>query len=291
MTGGAGRLGSALKAVAGERGAPIHALPHAACDITRPDEIEAMLESIRPEVVINAAARTAVDRCEGEKDLTFRVNADGAEAVARACARHAVHCIHVSTDYVFGDEGATPRTEESPLAPVNVYGASKARAEAKVIAAHPDARIVRLAWLFGDRADDFIGRLLEIGARRDVIEVVDDQIGSPTPIVDAAKALLDIAEHVVNGAAVPPILHVAGAPATTRCEWARVTFAAAAKLGGPAPSVRPVPTSAFPTPARRPLYTALDTSAFERLIGPSPLWKNATEASVRRRLMTADARP
>lgn len=283
ITGARGRLGTALQTMAKEAGRSVIALGHADCDVTDAAMVADALARHQPDIVVNAAARTAVDQCESEPELTFAVNAGGAATVAAACAAAGVRCLHISTDYVFGDDGG-PHREDAPPCPVNVYGASKAAAEAQVLAAAPNALIVRTAWLFGDRTDDFIGRLLEISRTRPVVSVVDDQFGNPSPILGVAEGLLAIAQRLHEGAALPSILHLAGRPAATRADWAELAFAAAARCGMAPITVRRVATDMFPTPARRPLRTALDVAAYERLIGSAPDWRVATEASVRARL-------
>jgi dTDP-4-dehydrorhamnose reductase len=283
ITGAQGRLGTAMQTMATRTGRSVIALGHAECDVTQPAMIAEALARFQPDLVVNAAARTAVDQCEAEPELTFAVNATGAALMAEACAAAGVRFLHISTDYVFGDHGG-PHCEDAPPNPVNVYGASKAAAERAVIAAAPDALVVRTAWLFGDRTDDFIGRLLDISRERSLVSVVDDQFGSPSPILGVAEGLLAIAERLHAGIALPSILHLAGAPPTTRADWAQAAFDAAAHCGLPPITVRRVKTAAYPTLARRPLRTALNVGAFERLIGSVPNWRTATDASVQARL-------
>jgi dTDP-4-dehydrorhamnose reductase len=284
ITGGRGRLGTAIQSVASRAGRPVIAVGRDECDVTDPFMVAEAVRRIKPDVVVNAAARTAVDQCESEPELTFAVNAAGAGAVAAACAAAGVRCLHISTDYVFGDDGDAPHKEGATLRPVNIYGASKAEAEAQVFSAAPDALVVRTAWLFGDRTDDFIGRLLDISRQRTIVSVVNDQFGSPSPILGVAEGLLAVTQKLHDGGKLPSILHLAGRPAATRADWAETAFAAAAECGRPPISVKRVKSEAFPTPARRPLRTALDVASFERLIGPAPDWRTATEVSVRARL-------
>lgn len=292
MTGGAGRLGRALQTVATQRGMPLSAKSRSELDVTNAAQIDAVFSHWRPEVVINAAARTAVDQCEAEPDLTYAVNADGAHAIALACSAIGAHCLHISTDYVFGDVGPPLHAEDAAPDPVNLYGRSKAKAETLVLDTTANGMVVRTAWLFGDTLDDFIGRLLHHGRGKEVIDVVHDQFGSPTPILGAAEGLLDIALMLSQGHTLPRILHLAGAPAVTRAEWAEETFAVVARYGLPAPRVRRILTEQFPTPARRPLRTALDVGLLKRLIGKAPDWRSATEASVLNRIdRVKDLRP
>jgi dTDP-4-dehydrorhamnose reductase len=262
-------------------------MPREQLDVTDDASIAAAFDLIQPDAVINAAAKTHVDECESMPAEVHAVNALGAERVARTCADRGVANIHVSTDFVFGDEGGAPHREDAACAPVNVYGRTKAEGERRVLAVGSDAMVLRTAWLFGDLDDDFIGRLLATAQHRSRIDVVDDQIGSPTPIAAAAEILLRLAKRFVSGESMPRILHAAGCSPATRADWARVIFAARLAAGGPATLVNPVPSELYPTPARRPKRTALDVSRLVAMGEHPPDWQRATIASVRARLRSA----
>ncbi|MGD9967835.1 MAG: dTDP-4-dehydrorhamnose reductase [Hyphomonadaceae bacterium] len=280
VTGGAGRLGRALTLASGAAHVALTALPRQQLDVTDDASITAALERFRPDVVINAAAKTHVDECESMAAEVHAVNAIGAERVAIACAAHGAIDIQVSTDFVFGDEGDAPRREEAEPAPVNVYGRTKAEGERLALAVGAHTMVVRTAWLFGDLQDDFIGRLLRAAEGRSRIEVVDDQLGSPTPIASAAEILLRLAKRFACGEKMPRLLHVAGGPPATRADWAREVFAAQRAAGLRSILVEPIPSERYPTAARRPKRTSLDVSRLIAMGEQPPDWRLATGASV-----------
>ena len=223
------------------------------------------------EVVINAAAYTAVDRAEAEPELAHAVNAAAPGAMARAAAARGLPFLHVSTDYVFDGAPGRPWREHDPTGPLGVYGASKLAGERAVAEAGGPHLILRTAWVFSAHGSNFVKTMLRLGAERDTLSVVDDQRGGPTPAGAIADALLAIAAAFGRGEGVGGVFHFAGAPAVSWAEFARAIFAA---KGGKAPEVRPIPSSAYPTPARRPLNSVLDCSAIAAAYGlAQPDWR------------------
>ncbi|OBB64845.1 dTDP-4-dehydrorhamnose reductase [Mycobacterium sp. 852014-50255_SCH5639931] len=253
IAGAGGQLGSYLRSLAASQGRDVVALTSSEWDITDPAAAERIIE--RGDVAINCAAYTDVDGAESDEAGAYAVNATGPENIARACARAGARLIHVSTDYVFNGDfgGADPRPYEpsDQTAPAGVYGRSKHAGEEAVLAALPDAVIVRTAWVYtGGDGKDFVAVMRRLAAGEGPVKVVDDQVGSPTYVGDLAEALLQIADDHVPG----PILHAANEGAVSRFEQTRAIFS---ECGADPERVRPVSTAEFPRPAPRPTYSAL----------------------------------
>ncbi|KKC02710.1 dTDP-4-dehydrorhamnose reductase, partial [Mycobacterium nebraskense] len=253
IAGAGGQLGSYLRSLAASQGRDVLALTSSEWDITDPAAAERIIQ--RGDVVINCAAYTNVDAAEADEAGAYAVNAIGPENIARACARAGARLIHVSTDYVFGGnfDGAAPRPYEpdDETAPLGVYARSKLAGEKAVLAALPEAVIVRTAWVYtGDDGKDFVAVMRRLAAGDDPVKVVDDQVGSPTYVGDLAAALLQVADDCVPG----PILHAANEGAVSRFEQTRAIFE---ECGADPARVRPVSTAEFPRPAPRPSYSAL----------------------------------
>jgi len=248
ITGGAGQLGRDLAEVLG---VSAFALDRSDCDVTKPPAVEGAVARVRPDAIVNAAAWTDVDGCEGDPDRARLVNATGAGNVARAAGDALV--VQISTDYVFDGYGARPYTETDATNPLSVYGASKLEGEGQAVAAARWA-VVRSAWLYGAGTRNFVAAILRAARTRDRLEVVDDQVGSPTSTPDLAAALATLIERGATG-----VLHGVNAGQCSRFEFARAIFAEA----GLDPSrVEPVATAAMPRPAVRPGFAALDGFAW-----------------------------
>ncbi|MCB9679920.1 MAG: dTDP-4-dehydrorhamnose reductase [Alphaproteobacteria bacterium] len=266
VTGGAGQLGRALAAHPG-----VLALDRQALDVRDARAVTATIARLRPAAVVNAAAWTAVDAAERHRSAAYAVNADGADHVARACARVDVPLVHVSTDYVFGARRG-PHRPDDPTAPTTVYGASKRAGEVAVLAAGGRAAIVRTAWLFGPGDDGFVGRIVARARRGTALRVVADQWGNPTPTGPLARVLLALVAD--GGDDLWRTWHAAGGPATT---WHGLATEAVAVAGCRVP-VGAIPTGAWPVLARRGLDTRLDTSDLDRRLGLPIAWRPALDA-------------
>lgn len=225
-------------------------------DLTDPDRAAAALRAVihGADAVINAAAYTAVDRAEAEADLAMRVNADSPGALARVAADAGVPFLHISTDYVFDGSGDAPFAPNDPTGPLSIYGASKLAGERAVKAAGGPHVILRTSWVFSVHGSNFVKTMLRLGAERASLNVVADQTGGPTPAADIACALLTIAAAFQTGRGHSDIYHFSGAPDVTWADFARAIFAGA----GLATQVNDIPTSAYPTPARRPANSRLN---------------------------------
>lgn len=249
--------------------ADITALSRTQADLGDPAACAAAIRAHAPDVVINAAAYTAVDRAESEPALAHTVNADAPGAMARACAELGIPFLHISTDYVFDGSGTAPWQVDDPIAPLGVYGRTKAAGEQAVRAAGGAHAILRTSWVFSAHGTNFVKTMLRLSETRDALNVVEDQIGGPTPAGGIADALLVMARAMVQGQR-GGTYHYAGAPSTSWACFARETFAAA----GRSVTVTGIPTSDYPTPAKRPLNSRLDCSLLETEFGITPPdWK------------------
>ncbi len=252
-------------------------------DLERPETVEAALVAAKPGMVVNAAAYTAVDKAELEPDRAFAANRDGASAVARAAARLGVPLIHLSTDYVYPGDKTVPYVETDATGPTSVYGRSKFEGEQAVLAAHASAVIFRTSWVYSPFGANFVKTMLRLAKDRDVIRVVDDQQGNPTSAIDIADAILRIAPSLIEGGAKGGIYHCCGEGSTTWRGFAEAIFAESNRRGGPSAKVEGIPTSQYPTPARRPLNSRMETAAFRQRFGFGlQPWEDALSETVAR---------
>lgn len=239
-------------------------------DLADPATCAAAIEADAPGVVINAAAWTAVDKAEAEEEAARVVNAEAPGAMARACARRGIPFLHVSTDYVFDGAGARPWRPEDPVAPLGAYGRTKLAGEAAVRAARGTHAILRTSWVFSAHGANFVKTMLRLSEARDRLNVVADQIGGPTPAAAIAEALLGMAAALAADPSKGGTYHFAGAPDASWADFAREIFA----RSGRGVAVMDIPTSAYPTPARRPLNSRLDCTSFTQTFGiRRPDWK------------------
>ncbi|TPE51469.1 dTDP-4-dehydrorhamnose reductase [Amaricoccus solimangrovi] len=268
--GATGQVARELARTAG--GARLTVLDRAAADLSDAAACAARIAESDAEVVINAAAHTAVDRAEAEPERARAINAAAPGAMARAAAAKGVPFLHVSTDYVFDGAPGRPWREDDPTGPLGVYGASKRAGEEAVLAAGGDAVILRTAWVFSSHGGNFVKTMLRHGRAREEMRVVGDQRGGPTPARDIARALWTIARARRDGAGAPGIYHFAGAPAVSWAEFAEAIFAAAGWERRP--RVTPIATADWPTPARRPANSVLDCGRIARVFGiAQPDWR------------------
>jgi dTDP-4-dehydrorhamnose reductase len=255
-------------------------------DLADPALVARALEAVAPDAVVSAAAYTAVDRAESERDLAQAVNADGAGAVAVAAARLGVPLVHLSTDYVFDGRLDRPYVETDATGPTGVYGASKLAGEAAVLAAHGDnTAVLRVAWVYSPFGNNFVKTMLRLAADRDEVAVVADQIGNPTSALDIADGILRVVENL--GANRDPtmrgVFHMTASGEAAWADLAVAVFAASAARGGPSARVRPIATREYPTAAQRPANSRLDCRRIAAVHGVKlPDWRGALEAVVSR---------
>jgi dTDP-4-dehydrorhamnose reductase len=239
-------------------------------DLTDPAACAALIRQLHPSAVINAAAYTAVDKAESDAATAQLVNADAPAAMAAACAELGIPFVHISTDYVFDGSGDTARAEDAPTAPLGVYGQTKLDGERAVQAAAGQYAIMRTSWVFSAHGNNFVKTMLRFGAERDRLTIVADQIGGPTASADIAAAALSMAATMRADATKGGIYHFAGAPDVSWADFAREIFA----QSDLAPEVVDIPSSDYPTPAKRPLNSRLDCAAITRDFGIArPDWR------------------
>lgn len=256
-----GQVARALVRRAAARKVEVQLLGRPEFDLERVDR--AAIAAHRPQVVINTAAYTAVDKAESDVDRAFLVNATAAEAIAAAAASANARVIQVSTDYVFSGDKPEPYLETDATAPASVYGRSKLAGEQGVLSANPHAAIVRTAWVYDASGTNFLRTMLRLAKTRAHLNVVADQRGCPTFASDLADALLTVATN--DG--VPGVYHAAGAGEVSWAEFAQEIFVQSAARGGPSAEVTPIPGSEYPTAAKRPTNSRLDCSKLAQNYG------------------------
>ncbi|GBC64041.1 dTDP-4-dehydrorhamnose reductase [Desulfonema ishimotonii] len=272
ITGAGGQLGHELVRQCQEKGIGFSAPDRRMLDITDPAQVESALTALMPSLVINGAAYTQVDRAETDAETAFAVNRDGAACLAEACAGYAIPLIHVSTDFVFDGQTDRPWRETDPVRPINIYGKSKAAGEAAIRSCLDRHIIVRTAWLYGSDGHNFVTTMLRLARERDCLRVVADQFGCPTAVTDLAEALLILAARIRVGGEIPwGICHYCGGGITSWHGFADEIIRQARHY---APlrtrHVCPITTGEYPTPARRPSFSALDCSRIENTFGIRP---------------------
>ncbi|MCX7888623.1 MAG: dTDP-4-dehydrorhamnose reductase [Rhodobacteraceae bacterium] len=249
-------------------------------DLGDPAACAAEVTRLRPGIVINAAAYTAVDQAEDDAETARRVNAAAPGAMAEAAATLGIPFLHLSTDYVFDGSPGRAWREDDPVGPLGVYGRTKLEGERLVAAAGGAHVILRTAWVFSAHGRNFVKTMLRLGRDRPVLRVVADQHGGPTPAADIAAALVTIARAFDAGRGQSGIFHFAGAPATTWAEFAAAIFGMAALPVRPA--VEPIATQDYPTRARRPANSVLDCGRIARTYGiAQPDWRAGLRAVMR----------
>jgi dTDP-4-dehydrorhamnose reductase len=239
-------------------------------DLTSPDTILPAMAAFAPDVVVNAAAYTAVDRAEAEPELAYAINRDGAAAVAAAAARLGAPVVQLSTDYVFDGSKDGPYLETDAVSPQGVYGRSKLEGEQAVASANPRHLIIRTSWVYAPFGANFVRTMLRLSAERERLSVVGDQVGCPTYAPDIAGAVLAIARACSSGGwrdAYAGVTHVAGPDTLSWCEFARKILAGAAERGGRCVPVDAITTAQYPTPARRPANSRLSTERLATVFG------------------------
>lgn len=253
-----------------------------AADFARPEALAATVEAVAPDVIVNAAAHTAVDRAESEPDLARAINATAPGVLARAAAARGAWLVHYSTDYVFDGSGRAAWTEDSPTGPLSVYGRTKLEGEQAIRASGAHHLIFRTSWVYAARGGNFAKTMLRLARERDRLTVIDDQIGAPT----GAELLADVTAHALRTARARPELagtyHAVAGGETSWHGYACHVIARAREAGQPirvaADAIAPVPSSAFPTAARRPANSRLDSSklraTFELVL---PDWRTGVD--------------
>ena len=252
-----------------------------------PRAIVGTLTVVQPDVIVSAAAFTAVDRAESERELAFQINERGAGAVAEAAAKLGVPLVHLSTDYVFDGTKVGPYVESDPTGPASTYGESKLAGEQAVLAAHPQTAVLRTAWVYSPFGANFVRTMLRLAGEREEVSVVADQLGNPTSALDVADGVLRVASNLVSkeDSELTGIFHMTAQGDASWADFAEAIFTASAAEGGPSARVRRITTADFPTPAKRPANSRLDGNKLERAHGVRlPDWRSSLPEVVTRLL-------
>ncbi|WP_439605193.1 dTDP-4-dehydrorhamnose reductase [Shinella sp.] len=283
-----GREGQVVRSLL-ERGAlndrfEIVALGRPEIDLRNPDGVGAAFRLAQPDIIVSAAAYTAVDRAETEEAEAHAINAIAPGRIAGVAADLGIPVIHLSTDYVFDGEKPGPYLETDPVGPASAYGRTKLAGERAVAEATDNHVILRTAWVYSPFGRNFLKTMLTLAESRDQVNVVDDQRGNPTSALDIADGILAIAENLLDSAApqLRGIFHMTGSGSASWADFATEIFAVSAKQGGPSAAVGRIPSSAYPTPARRPANSQLDCGKLEHVHGVAlPHWKSAVAETIK----------
>jgi dTDP-4-dehydrorhamnose reductase len=265
--GAEGQIGREVLSLAKVRGIEAAGCSRADADITSPAAVAAAIAKVKPCIVVNAAAYTSVDKAESEKESAYLTNALGAGLVARAAADKSLPVIHISTDYVFDGTKRGVYVETDPIAPLGVYGTTKAQGEARVREQNPRHFILRTAWVYGRFGANFLKTILRLAAEREELRVVADQYGCPTAAQDVAEAVIAMTRTSNCGAAAAGTYHFAGTGVTSWHGFASAIADARAQVSGHRVKVTPITTADYPTLARRPANSALDSDLFNTVFG------------------------
>lgn len=266
VLGGTGMLGRAVVAEARSRSLPVLGLSHAQADIRDRERLLYWVDAFRPELIVNCAAYTKVDACEGEgREEAFAINGEALDNVVAACkaAEGGARLVHISTDYVFDGKGTAPYREDDPVGPLSAYGQSKLDGERRVLV-YDKAMVVRTSWLFGPGGPNFVATIVRLIEEGRLLRVVRDQQGAPTYTLFLAKAALDLA--ALPAETVQGVVHFRNREPVS---WYEFATEIAGLWSGTRriPEVVPVTTDEFPRPAPRPAFSVLDVSRFEEAIG------------------------
>ena len=281
VVGKSGQLARAIAEVCASSGVDAICLERPDLDLIKPESIERAISRVAPQVILNTAAFTDVDGAELEQETAFDINARGPEHLANICARYGLPLIHISTDYVFDGQSSRPYRPDDPVAPLNVYGQSKAAGEVAVRETLETHVIIRTAWLYSMQGRNFLRTMLRLGEEKDQLSIVDDQTGSPTYAHDLAAGLLTVARMLLDRQEPSHwgTFHMTNAGSTTWFGFAEAIFDAAASNGQRAPDLAPIPTTDYPTPAKRPAFSVLDCQLAEDTFGVRMRpWKEALSA-------------
>jgi dTDP-4-dehydrorhamnose reductase len=275
VTGAGGQLGHHLAAQLRAAGEDVTALTRAQLDIRRPDDVDAAVAGLRPDVLVNAAAYTAVDAAETDEAAAFEANATGPELLARALARHDGRLVQVSTDYVFDGTASRPYEPGDPTGPRTAYGRTKLAGEQAVRRELADRScVVRTAWVYGGPGPNFVDTMRRLEAERETVDVVNDQVGSPTWVVDLAGGLIQLGRL----AQPPALLHYVNTGTASWFDLAREVFRC---CGADPERGRPTTSAAMPRPSPRPAWSVLSTEAWTAAGLPAPRpWPEALADAV-----------
>jgi len=279
ITGAQGQVGKELVTTANKRGFTVIAAGRKELDITIAESVRGYVKSEQPELVINAAAYTAVDKAEEEQDLAFAINRNGAENLARVCNEQNIPLLHISTDYVFDGTNKNNYNEKDDVFPLGIYGASKWQGEEAIRKELAQHIILRVAWVFGAQGNNFVKTMLRLAKDRNELNVVADQFGGPSPSKDIAETLIMLSKQYQKDKTMEwGTFHYCGTEKTNWYDFAKEIFKQAKKQGliDKEITVNAITTSEYPTPAKRPENSMLDCSKIKATFDiKMPSWKLA----------------
>lgn len=281
VLGAAGQLGQEFMTLAATRGANAIGTDVGDLDIRDPSAVAAAIERHKPRLIVNCAAYTAVDKAESEPDLAAALNGTAPGTIALAAAAHDIAMLHISTDYVFDGRKQGAYTEDDPVGPLGVYGRTKADGDVAVRQAARRHVILRTSWVYGRYGGNFLKTMLRLAGERDRLRIVADQRGCPTATADIAEAILAVDKKLASDPSITGTFHFAGTGVTTWHGFAEAIVAAQANVTGKRPSVDAIGTADYPTPARRPANSELDSSRFVATFGyRARSWRERTDEVV-----------
>jgi len=287
ITGARGQLGRELTEQGQGRGCRVQAPSEDDLDITDLEKVDRVIDLHQPDLVVNTAAYTQVDKAESEEALTFEVNKTGCANLARICAKNQIPLVHISTDYVFNGQKGTPYLETDPISPLGVYGRSKAEGEIEIRKHLKEHIILRTSWLYGIYGQNFVKTMLNLAASKPKIQVVSDQFGSPTNSADLALSILTLSDRLQSGFDIAwGTYHYCGRGVISWYTFAEKIMKLAHLHGGlPATRVEPIATADYPTRVERPVYSALDCGRINKHFGIKPQpWQESLETTIRKLL-------
>ena len=278
ITGAKGQVGTELLTEAKARGHKVHGFGSRELDISNSEQVSSTVQTINPDVIINAAAYTAVDKAETEHEIAYAVNSQGSENLAKACKEQKIPLLHISTDYVYDGEKQSPYKETDQPRPTGVYGASKLSGDQQIEKIWHKHIIIRVSWVFGENGNNFVKTMLKLAEQRHELSIVDDQYGAPTSAKAISNSLLDILESEQFNQPQCPwgTYNLESNPGVTWFAFAKEVFQQANQSGliNKAIKLNPIPSSDFPTPVKRPANSKLDGKKIQQYFGISPAdWK------------------
>lgn len=286
VTGKTGQVVTSLIERGTAAGHEVIALGRPELDLTDRASVARALEEAAPDVIVSAAAYTAVDKAESERDLAHAVNGAGAGAVAQAAKVLGVPLVHISTDYVFDGRLGRPYVESDPTGPTGVYGVSKLAGEQAVLIAHSDnSAILRVAWVYSPFGGNFVKTMLRLAGDRDEVSVVADQLGNPTNALEIANGILSVATNLVSDSnpVLRGVFHMTASGEASWADFAEAIFVASAAHGGPTARVKRITTADYPTPAKRPANSRLDCGLIAKIHGVTlPEWRQSLDSVIAR---------
>lgn len=285
VTGSNGQLGWELIKLGNEHGFTIKGLDLPEFDITNTDQVEHTISNYNPSLIINAAAYTNVDGAETEQDLAFSINRDAPAHIAKLCSDESIPLIHFSTDYVFDGQKDVPYKEDDPVSPLNVYGQSKLDGEIRIRSRLEEHIIIRTSWLYGTHGNNFVKTMITLGEKKESIQVVNDQFGSPTSTADLSEAILKIASMIQNNDNIAwGTYHYCGQGITSWHGFSQAIFNIVINFTPlKMKHIEPISSNSFRTDAYRPVFSALDCRNINKYFSiKTKPWRQSLENMINR---------